>query len=207
MDLTHSYSRLTLFYHNKTQDSLSYYFIITNTDCARISHFEHDYSLATDIQNQLSTSPTIQEDNVYVQPMAGLRTKITIPYLQNLYNNGKVAINKAELILPVEPLSADSPFVAHPILIAAIPDSVLGPLNMPDINEQGFGGNYDPTNKLYKFNIARYIQQILNDTRKNQGIYIITNKSQITANRVQLIGGRKTLSNPMRLKITYTPLE
>lgn len=209
MDFTHSYSRLTLFYHNSTQDSLSYYFIITNTDCARISHFEHDYSLTPDIQNQLSTSPTIQEDKVYVQPMAGVRTKITMPYLQNLYNNGKIAINKAELILPVEPLSADSPFVAHPKLVATIADSALGPLFLPDIYEGAtyFGGEYDTKNKLYKFNIARYIQQILNGTKKNQGMYIITSTSQITANRVQLIGGNKALSNPMRLKITYTPLE
>lgn len=209
MDLTHSYSRLTLFYHNDTKDSLSYHFIITSADCARISHFEHDYSLATDIQNQLNTSPTIQEDKVYVQPMAGVRTKITIPYLKNLYNNGKVAINKAELILPVEPLSVDSPYFAHPILMAAIADSALGALKMPDMYEEGFGGNYDPTNKLYKFNIARYIQQILNGTKKNQGIYLISHPatSAIIANRVQLTGGRKTLSNPMRLRITYTPLD
>ena len=100
-------------------------------------------------------------------------------------------------------------FSAHPKLVATIADSTLGPVIMPDYFEGAtyFGGDYDATNKVYKFNIARYVQQVLNGTRKNQGLYIITNARPTTANRVQLIGGNQTLPNHMRLKITYTPVE
>ena len=210
MNITDTYSRLTLYYKNDT-DTLphSYYFDISKDNCARFSHFEHDYSSATEITNQLNTADNIQQDKVFIQPMAGVRTKITMLYLSGFFKNGRVAINKAELILPVEPSSVSTAFSAHAKLVATIADSELGPVIMPDYFEGAsyFGGDYDATNQVYKFNIARYVQQVLNGAKKNQGLYIITNSRPTTANRVQLLGGNQTLPNHMRLKITYTPLE
>lgn len=209
IDLTHTFSRLTLFYHNSTDTILRYYHFSINKDvCARFSYFEHDYSAATsDIINQITTPPNIQSDKVYVQPMAGLRVKIMFPHLMDFFKNEKVAINKAELILPVDAATVDSVFTANPKLVATIGDSTL-PI-LPDFYEGAayFGGEYNSTKKEYRFNIARYIQQILNGTRKNNGLYIITNARQTVANRVPLIGGTKNFDNRARLKITYTPLE
>ena len=213
MNLADVYSRLTLYYRNDKHPAkdTSYYFT-TRTDCQRFAHFDHDYSMATDIKQQLASSDTIQEDNVFIQPMAGVRTKITMPAISDLFKNKKVAINKAELILPVEPNSFsgnDSAFSPTSKLFAAIADSALGPVIMPDYYEGAnyFGGDYDATNKIYKFNIARYVQQVLNGTRKNQGLYLFSNSRITSANRVELIGGNKALANRMRLKITYTPLK
>lgn len=207
MNMTNAYSRITLYYKNDSTDSLYYYFRIT-TDEARFSHFDHDYSMTTDVQNQLNTADNIPETKVFVQPMAGVRTKITMPYISDLFKNGKISINKAELILPVDPNSITTPFTAHAKLVATIADSTYGPVIMPDYFEGAtyFGGDYDSTKKEYRFNIARYVQQVLNGTRKNQGLYIITNARPTTANRVQLMGGN-ALTNRMRLKISYTPLE
>jgi len=208
MNTTDLYSRLTLFYHNDS-DTTSYSFDISKDNCARFSHFEHDYSTATEITNQLNTADDIQQDKVFVQPMAGVRTKITMPYLSDFLKTGRVAINKAELILPIETSSVSSVFSAHPKLVVTIADSALGPVIMPDYFEGAtyFGGDYDATNKVYKFNIARYVQQVLNGTKQNQGLYIITNARTTTTNRIQLFGGNQTLPNHMRLKITYTLLE
>lgn len=208
MKITDAFSRLTLYYHNDA-DTTSYYFNISTDNCARFSHFEHNYSSATEITNQLATADNTQQDKVFVQPMAGVRTKITMPHISGFFKNGRVAINKAELILPVEPSSVSSVFSAHPKLVVTIADSELGPVFMPDYFEGAtyFGGDYDSTNKVYKFNIARYVQQVLNGTKENQGLYIITNARPTTANRVQLIGGNQTLPNHVRLKITYTPIE
>lgn len=211
MDLTHTYSRITLFYHNST-DTTSYYFGVSKDAGARFSHFEHDYSSVSEIITQLNTANTIQEDKVFVQPMAGLRTKVTMPYLKDFFNNGKVVINKAELIMPVDPSSlvgTDSIYTPHPKMVATIADSILGPVIMPDYFEGApyFGGEYDAVKKEYRFNIARYVQQVLNGTKENKGLYIIANARPTTANRVQLLGGSKSLPNHMRLKITYTPLD
>ena len=210
MDLTQSYSRVTLFYHNTT-DTASYYFNIPK-DATRFSHFEHDYSFATDIKTQLGTAATVQADKIFIQPMGGVRAKISMPHIKDLFKNEKVSINKAELILPVDALSiagADSIFSPHPKLVATIANDSLGPVIMPDYFEGAtyFGGDYDKANKVYKFNIARYVQQVLSGTKNNDGLYIIANARPTSANRVQLMGGNKALSNHMRLKITYTPLE
>ena len=208
VDITNVYTRLTVYYHTTPTDTLSYYFGINTTDCARFSHFEHDYSNTTDIKNQLSTKNDVQEDIVFVQPMAGVRTKITMPYLMDFFKDRKVAINKAELILPVDQSSISSGFAAHPKLVATIADSAVGPAIMPDYYEGAayFGGDYDSTNHVYKFNIARYIQQVLDGSRKNQGIYLLANARQTTANRVVLFGGNTSQQGHMRLKVTYTPL-
>ena len=210
IDLQHTYSRISLFYHNDDTTGQVIYFntTVNNCSCGRFSHFEHDYSVTTDVKAQLSSSDLIQQDKIYIQPMGGVRTKISMPDIENIFAGQKVAINKAELIMHAEPTAVDSPYYAHSKLIATIADSVLGPAVMPDYYEGDsyFGGSYDATNKLYKFNIARYIQQVVNGTRENQGLYIIANSRQITVNRTQLIGGSQLLTNRMRLKITYTPI-
>jgi hypothetical protein len=214
------YSHLTLYFRSSIKPvsagplgaDTSFIFNINAATCAHYSHIVHDYSGASDINNQINIQKDtmIQEDRVYVQSMAGARTKITFPTLKHFFDDGKKAINKAELILKVDPSSiagADSIFSPHPQLVLAIADS-LGPLTLPDYYEGGayFGGTYDATNHQYIFNIARYVQQILTGKRKNEGLYIMTTSSSTTANRVQLIGGNKALSGHMRLKVTFSPL-
>jgi hypothetical protein len=209
-DLASAYTRLTLYYHNDSIDSLSCNFPITKDVCARYTHFEHDYSSVSGITNQLNTADTIQESYVYVQPMAGIRTKITMPYLTSMFGGHKVAINKAELVLPVDPASfsgTDSVFSPHSKLVVTIADNVLHIL--PDYFEGAsyFGGDYDVSAREYRFNISRYVQQVLNGTKANLGLYLITGSRPTTANRVKLMGGDKANSTRMRLKISYTPLD
>ena len=66
MNPTHTYSRITLFYHNTT-DTTSYYFGIPSSLCARFSHFEHDYSSAMEVNNQLNSLDNIPKEKVFVQ--------------------------------------------------------------------------------------------------------------------------------------------
>lgn len=215
IDLTNTlYSHLTFYYHNAAHPTdTTFNFNVNAVTCAHFSHFDHDYSVAPDINNQINIDKDTmhQENNVYVQPMASVRTKITFPYIKHFLDDGKKAINKAELILKVDPTSitnADSIYSPPAQVVAAIAD-VLGPLVMPDYYEGGvyFGGTYDATNKEYVFNIARYVQQVVDGKRKNEGLYILATYGSTTANRVQFIGGNKALSGRMRLKVTYTSLK
>jgi len=215
------YSHLTMYFKSSIKpisagplgSDTSFTFNVT-ANCAHFSHFTHDYSTygAQDLNYQINIykDTMIQEDHVYVQPMAGVRTKITFSSLKHFFDNGKKVINKAELILKVEPSSiagADTIFVPHPQLVATIADTVA--LIMPDYFEGGayFGGTYDATNKEYRFNIARYVQQVLTDKRKDEGLYIMATSATTKANRVQLIGGKKSLNGRMRLKVTYTSVK
>ncbi|MFI5164358.1 MAG: DUF4270 family protein, partial [Bacteroidia bacterium] len=158
---------------------------------------------------------TIPEKYVYVQPQKGVRTKITLPYLKHFFDDGKKAINKAELILNVEPSTVSGSyhsliFPPSTQLTLNIADSIPALQVVPDYYEGAafFGGMYDSINHQYIFNIARYVQQILDGSRRDEGLYIMpTYINEITtANRVQLIGGDKSLIGHMRLNITYTPL-
>jgi hypothetical protein len=79
---------------------------------------------------------------------------------------------------------------------------------VPDYNEGSsyYGGAYNSTTKEYRFNIARYIQQILADKRNSNGIYLITQNGAVTASRLVLGGGDASSAFQMKLNITYTKL-
>lgn len=204
-------TRLSIYYHNDTEDSLKYEFPLSNA--ARFSKFKHDYAtidagLAAQIN---SATPPAQNATVFVQANAGLKTKIEFPFLMGWTDSGAVAINKAELVIKVDTSAIyEYSKYATPatLLLFQINDDSTSNILVPDYNEgtSYFGGSYDATNKEYRFNIARYIQQILTGARNNNGIYIITQNGAITASRVPLGGGDPASPFKMKLNITYTKL-
>lgn len=190
---------------------------------ARFSRFTHDYaptSINTHLASQLGATPPVQNDVVFVQPMGGLKTKIEMPYLMNLMNQGKIAINKAELVLKVDntDISYQLDTFATPeklVLLGINDDNTI--YTLPDANESDsyLGGTYDATNKEYKFNIARYVQQVMSGKKSNNGLYlqvkdgsIIIGAGTVIANRVILGGGGNGAgTNKMKLNISYTKLQ
>lgn len=214
-------SKLTIYYHNASTDSLTFDYALGSV--ARFSRCTHDYSpsnINLKLSEQLGTTPPAQNDVVFVQPMGGLKTKIEMPYLMNLLNQGKIGINKAELVLKVNntDLSYQLDTFAAParlVLLGINDDGTTYVL--PDANEGDsyLGGTYDATNKEYKFNIARYIQQVMSGQKSNNGLYlqardgsIIIGAGSIIANRVILGGGANGAgTNKMKLNISYTKLQ
>jgi hypothetical protein len=79
---------------------------------------------------------------------------------------------------------------------------------LPDANEGDsyLGGSYNSTTQEYRFNIARYIQQVLTGEKNNNGLYLLAGNGSINANRV-VLGGAGSSTLPMKLNITYTKLE
>lgn len=214
-------SKLTIYYRNDAADSLTFDYALGSV--ARFSRCTHDYSpsnINLKLSEQLGSTPPAQNDVVFVQPMGGLKTKIEMPYLMNLLNQGKIAINKAELVLKVDntDLSYQLDTFATPknlVLLGINDDGTTYVL--PDANEGDsyLGGEYDATNKEYKFNIARYIQQVMSGQKSNNGLYlqardgsIIIGAGAIIANRVILGGGGNGAgTNKMKLNISYTKLQ
>ncbi len=206
-------SKITLYYQNSTADSLSYDFSLGSV--ARFNHFEHDYSTALinpllDAQINNATPPT-QNATVFVQGMAGVKTKIEFPYLMRWVDNGLIGVNKAELLISVDTNLLDlyklDTFAAPSSLILfginddgtsyAIPDAFEGATY--------FGGSLNSGTVQYKFNIARYLQQILDGDRNNNGLYILASNGAVFANRA-VIGGATSATRPMKLNITYTKI-
>jgi hypothetical protein len=214
-------SKLTIYYKNDAADSLTFDYALGSV--ARFSRFTHDYSPTAVnmlLASQLGATPQVQNDVVFVQPMGGLKAKIEMPYLMNLMNEGKIAINKAELVLKVDntDISYQLDTFAAParlVLLGINDDNTI--YTLPDANEGDsyLGGTYDATNKEYKFNIARYIQQVMSGQKSNNGMYlqvrdgsVIIGAGTVIANRVILGGGGNGAgTNKMKLNISYTKLQ
>jgi hypothetical protein len=185
-NLLASQSKLTLYYSSGADDSLSFSFIFT-TQSARMTHFQHDYSMSP-VQQQLNDS-TFGDSLVYVQSMAGVRTKIRLPNLQNFISNGMIAVNKAELEITVTDNSDNRLAVPDKLLVLGS-DANGTALFLPDQFEGTlyYGGTYNSSTRKYKFNIARYIQNVLTGTQTDYGLYLAVSGGVIQANRVILAG-------------------
>lgn len=206
-------SKLTLYYRNDTDDSLKYDLGLGSV--ARFSHFTHDYSAGIDAnlatQLTLSPPPPAQNDVVFIQSMAGVKTTIELPYLMNWVNSGAIAINKAELVIKVDPTATyqlDTFAAPTKLVLFGINDDGTNYV-LPDANEGDnyFGGTYNSTTHEYRFNIARYIQQVLTGKRKNNGLHLLAGSGAINANRVVIGGGGSTSLYRMKLNIGYTKLQ
>jgi len=64
-----------------------------------------------------------------------------------------------------------------------------------------FGGYYNEEDKTYKFNISKYIQDLIDGNYKTYGLRLMTIGSAILPQRVVLKG-----ANNIKLNLTYTKL-
>ncbi len=207
-------SKITIYYHNSNvtnNDSLAYDLSLGSV--GRFNHFTHDYSAAAIhplLNAQINSTPGNTNATVFVQGMAGVKTKITFPHLMNWADKGLIGVNKAELVI-----SVDTSDITYNLDTFASPAAfVLYGINddgsnyaIPDAFEGSgyFGGSYNSGTVQYRYNIARYIQQVLDGDRNNNGLYLLTSNGANLANRAVVAGGNST-SRPMKLNITYTKL-
>jgi thiamine pyrophosphokinase len=74
---------------------------------------------------------------------------------------------------------------------------------VPDyfVGDAYFGGYYNESDKTYRFNISRYIQQLADQSRTDYGLALIIADNRASANRIILKS--PTHTNGMKLSITY----
>ncbi len=203
VNLLNSFSCMTLFYKN-SEDTTSHIFNI-NEDCIRLNSYERYYE-NTDFFSQIDDTLNIAE-KIYLQGIGGLRSKIDFPELfENWTDTGKICVNKAELIFTID----ESSFLDKNY---SLPDQ----LYLEMVNEDGiskmitdleitqtytyFGGYYNEEDKTYKFNISKYIQDLIDGNYKTYGLRLMTIGSAILPQRVVLEG-----DNNIKLNLTYTKL-
>lgn len=209
-NLEDSQSKLTLYYRNDTEDSLKY--DLSMNSVARFSRFTHDFtSVDVNLASQLSVSPPTQNDVVFVQSMSGLKVKIEIPYIMGWNKASTTTINKAELVIKVNPNATyklDIFTAPEKLMLYGISDDGSDYV-LPDFYEGSsyFGGVYNLTTQEYRINISRYIQQVLTGERKNNGLHLLALNGAINANRAVIGGGGSGAgAYQMKLKITHTKI-
>ncbi len=221
-------SRVELYYRHQTGAQVD-----TNVAAFPISYFYaannivHTYTPA--VKNQLS-NPKQEFSTVFVQPMAGLRTRLNFPYIDKLKSLGKIAINKAELVIQVVDQSLDPALrlTLYRSDIAGqrrpIPDNNIGqisssPLDPRYLNEYAFGGFYDKGKKRYVIRVTSYIQDLIDGKLSQYNTYLGVIKSTnsrstgsdlkpfaTTAAR-SVLGGGNHPQYKMKLNILYTKVK
>jgi hypothetical protein len=202
-NLQASMSKLTVYYSNSSGDSLTANFEV-NSDCPRFNHYEHDYTTA-EFGN---TFPIAASPKLYIQSMSGVKTRIKFPFLASIDQDGAIAINKAELIIP----AIDNSFYkSHTNLLVFGVDSSGKESLIPDIVESAsyYGGAYDVVSHQYKFNIARYVQRLISDDLPGDGVdyglSIISSGGPVNALRT-IVPGPASADKKLQLRITYSKL-
>jgi hypothetical protein len=199
-------SKINIYYHNDSTDSLVYRVSISNTSLARFGNFNHyGYAdAAPEFQNQLlNGDTTLGSQLLYLQSMGGVKTIIRFPYLLNWIKDQKIAINEAQLIIKNDdPESTFNP----PSSLALFSITDEGKLGfLPDQFESAlyYDGNY--VSNGYRFRISRYIQDILINDINNNGLYMMISGASLNANRIILNGSGNT-DGPLMLRLIYTRL-
>ncbi|HUH33894.1 MAG TPA: DUF4270 domain-containing protein, partial [Daejeonella sp.] len=172
-NLADSTSRVEVYYRNQSGTTIDttvrVFPVNTSASAATVTH---SYA-GTPVETQLKAPATTYEVN-YIQPLGGVKTHLTFPYIENLKALGNITINKAELVVQVQ--TGTDIFSPSPRLFLyrtdiagqrqLIPDVLLG------ISDASLGGIYIAASKQYKFTLTAYVQDLLNGKLNQYNTYI-----------------------------------
>lgn len=200
-------------YYRKANDTTKYqhtFYVTSNS--ANVSQFKHDYSgtaFAANIDKE-----TAQDSLIYLQTTGGLRTKIYIPGLENWGDSTNFAINKAELIFQIDTTLTDvkKHLPQERLLLAAIGKSVVDRsdsiyyLSDYMFSPDYFGGVFRSTDKTYRFNITKHLQDIIDQKKgkENNGFYLESSVKNSIFRRTVLKGPASKTG--IRFEITYSKI-
>ena len=216
IDISSGLSLMRLHYHNDSDTSF-YDFIISPLS-ARVNLFEQDYVGELSYLNipQSDTAFVAGDKYLYVMSGSGLKIQLRIPYLNSINDSLGLerAVQKAELILPIDESFFDSRYPPHEQLFILTENSEGASVSTPDQASLGVNidGYYDSSSKEYHFNISRTIQQLLNrETGIAYGnfspdnpvppLYIVSSRAGISIQGI-VIRGTDVEENRARLVLT-----
>lgn len=173
-----------------------------NSSSVRFSTFENNFSLGAVQANLIDGKD--DSSFSYVQAMAGVETVLRFPNIIERFEEEKIVVNKAELVLPVASGSYAKFGVATTLILASRDQDRILQFT-PDFFESGgfLGGEYDADEGVYTFNIARYIQGVLNGTESPTGLTILVTGSAVKAERAVLLAPGNT-SRKIKLNLFYS---
>lgn len=184
------------------------------------------------VQAQLD-QPEGHHDVVYIQAPAGLRSRLRIPYIDELKGRN-IAVNKAELVLYVNNDPGDGLGINAPRLTLYREDIAGQRQPVPDGdsrtsnnsyagdgrslwyrygNWRAFGGDLDESQGRYVFHLTSYIQDLLQGKINNSEFFIApaaASDNAIPYYPVVNAGGRAVIANSevegmkIKLNIYYT---
>lgn len=210
-------TRMNLYFSNSEEDSL-YFTFIFNESSVRVNLFEHDKSTANPSYKINHINDDVQDTVIYVQGMAGVYSKITIPYLKNWADSMPLAVNKAELIIPLsvdDPTSLNVPPPRSFEFLYMDEEGMLNTILDSYYSAEYFGGVLAEDDEFISFTITSHVQDYFDElsntdtltsaSTKNEFYLRVQNPSFIS-NRIIFTSPTNVL-NKMRFKLTYTKIK
>lgn len=185
------------------------------------ANLKHDYT-NTPIAAQLANPTDSTKQLTYIQGLAGVKTKVSFPQLDNFTATyGKSIINRAELVVELGANTSSYPFLAAQRLALYHLDLASQPTTLSDYTsfagsniEATFGGYFDAVNNRYIFLVTNYIQSLIDKKTIDYGTFIAAtpfnqfqiNSTGATAERA-VIGAGTNTTNKIKLNIFYTKIK
>jgi hypothetical protein len=200
-------TRINMYYQNDTTGTKTLeMFISVNTPRANTFYYDYEGSRATAFSEESGE----QDSLMFISSLGGVDTRIDFPDLASWKaDSGVVAINKAELYIPVADtlltgMGIDD-YPASLLLFIYNEDIDYDYLYDYRIDSDGnyFGGSYDSQENAYVFNIGMHLQGYLRDDFDDMKMILIANNNGSSYKQVILNGPNHT-QRPAQLKITYT---
>lgn len=223
IDLDNSVSGFYVYYHNGSSSASKqpkqYRFQFNGDYASRFNNVEY-YPLSGGtnllIQQICYSDSTLGKQNVFLKGLGGTKAVLRLPHLKNYSDSCPISVNRAEVILKVDPTFASTigTYDAPPQISLVALDATGKEIYVKDqfysADILKFGGSYDATNKQYVFNIARHVQDIVSGKLENHGFNVVvayTDKLYVPrrdmrAERVILGGINNTLYAP-QFKLTF----
>lgn len=195
-------SGLTLYYNGKIggeyYDTLNYKFVM-NDDAARFHKITRTADAGTFYHQVLNNPTTTGAEYLLCQAGIPAYVYVKIPNLRNIF---PIAVNKAELEIPVitEYFGANQKY-QPPNIIQGVE---------ADVNKQMTGALFtsaifDVNQQAYNIILSSYTQRMINAQGENNGFLLSSLNLNTNINRVILAGAKHPTRKP-KLKLTYTTI-
>lgn len=199
-----SSSYLKMYYHND-EDTTSYKFVFESGGLhfTNYNHYNYEHA-APALKNQINGDTALGGQYLFMQSMSGLKIKMQFPYLKSWFNNQKVIINDAQLIITN---TSPSGMFKNPSGLVLRKIDADGSQNnsefLNDASLAGYDGSYDEDSGTYRFRITRYIQGLMLGTERRFGLFLVMPSESETGTRLAINGPKNAQSN-LKLYIKYT---
>lgn len=204
LKLTSDVSAITAYYSDSLAADFPIIGGLRGTEAA-YNYYEH-LNQPADLKQAIFQGS--HRDTGYLQPLTGTKLRVELPNLFTALSNPRIAINGAEILFTPMVGTYNSTYNLPASISLVGSDSLGRNIFLKDqVFESSlyYGGTL--SSNLYRFNIVRHLQNLLDQNKKgynyNYGMNLIVRADDpLTAQRV-ILDTRKN-SGTFKLKLTYT---
>lgn len=219
LSLSSTETFMNLYYQENDTTTRAIDMVIVQTT-PRVNSFYHNFESSR--VSQHIGSDESQDTALFISDMGGVATRISFPEIEEWLDKQPVAINRAELYIPVEDSivnglsESDYPSTLHLLSFNDEDRTLIFDYRIDDSNAKNYyGGQFNSVEDVFVFNMGLHLQSYIEGDVDHLDLVLDANipyqflpanaQDNITAKRV-ILKGPGAANRKMKLKITYTEL-